>query len=324
MMKTAKKFKTHQIPRQKGERARLKAISGPDAGSSYVIFGSPAVIGRGEDADIFISDLRASRTHAELTWNGRNWIAKDRDSANGILINGARQKSGIMQIGDTVSVGDTVLEFASQEASTMLLMAPGRAMEQIQLERKTFKEQVKKIHALGTLDGLGQHKRTAVLILAGIGFAIFSLITPDTSSITVESPKKKSDKMEQKKLAAFLPAVENEDMKHASERFFREGVREYLMNNYGRAQGLFQTALQVNTGHTQARLYMELCKAAIDEEAAQTLMLARRALKLGKKRESQNYFENVLKLYQRDQSAPQYVEAWEQVQALRKPAGKSP
>lgn len=322
-MKSAKKFKSHQVPRQKGEKARLKVITGPDQGAIYVLFGAKASIGRGEEADVFISDLRASRTHAELQWNGKAWMVSDNNSANGILINGKRVKSGIVQIGDTFSMGDTVLEFVSSEASTMLLMAPARGMEQLQLERKTYKEQINRIRSLGTLDGLGEHKRTAVLILAGLGFGIFMMITPDTDQITSESVKKKSQSTEQKKLAAFLPEIENEDMKKASEKFFREGTREYLMRNFGRAQGLFQTALQVNPGHSQARLYLELCKAAVDDEASQTLMLARRALGLGKTRQAQNYFENVLKLYQRDQTAPQYVEAWEQINAIRKIASKA-
>ncbi|MCM0605319.1 MAG: FHA domain-containing protein [Xanthomonadaceae bacterium] len=323
-MKSAKKFKTHQVARQKGEKARLKVVSGPDQGTIYVLYGVKAIIGRGEEADVFISDLRASRAHAEIQWNGKGWIATDSNSANGILINGNKLKTSPIQIGDTISLGDTVLEFVSQDASTLLLMSPARNMGQLQLERKTYKEQINRIRSMGTLDGLGEHKQTAILILAGLGFGLFMFLSPNTDLITAEAIKKKAPPTDQKKLAAFLPEIENIDMKKASEKFFREGTREYLMQNYGRAQGLFQTALQVNPGHSQARLYLELCKAAVDEEASKTLMLARRALGLGKIRQSENYFENILKLYQRDQSAPQYVEAWEQLQAIRKPAAKKP
>lgn len=323
-MKSAKKFKSHQVPRQKGERARLKVVSGPDQGSVYVVFGAQATIGRGEEADIFIGDLRASRTHARIDQAGKGWTVKDLDSANGILLNGKRAKSSPIQIGDTVSLGDTILEFVSAEMGTLLLMAPARSLDQLQMERKNYREQVQKIQGLGTLEGLGEHKKTWVMILGGAGLGLFLLFSPEPSA-PVATAKKKANSSDQKNLAMFLPQIENDEMKKASERFYREGVREYLLRNYGRAQSMFQTTLQVNPGHSQAKLYLEITRAAINEEAAKTVTLARRALDLGRSREAENFFENILRLYQRDQTAPQYIEASDQLKKLREarmPASK--
>ena len=58
-MSTALKFKSTTVPRQNNEQSRFKVVKGPDYGSVFVITGQTATIGRGEENDVVISDLKA-------------------------------------------------------------------------------------------------------------------------------------------------------------------------------------------------------------------------------------------------------------------------
>ena len=48
-MPNAVRFKQLSLERQKGELARFKVVQGPDYGAIYVITGTKALIGRGEE-----------------------------------------------------------------------------------------------------------------------------------------------------------------------------------------------------------------------------------------------------------------------------------
>src|SRR4051794_5635640 len=130
-MGSALKFRYTDVPRQTGEVARLKVVQGPDYGSIFVIVGSKATIGRGEENDVVISDLKASRVHAEFFTTSAGWNIKDRKSANGILVNGKAVSEAKIKIGDTVSFGETTFEFVTSDAGTSFLTAPARSMDQI-------------------------------------------------------------------------------------------------------------------------------------------------------------------------------------------------
>ena len=106
---TAQKFRHTSVPRQAGERARLKVVQGPDAGAIYVVNGTRATIGRGEDCDVVVSDLKASRSHAELNLAGNQWSLKDLGSANGVVLNGKSMRAGALKANDVFVVGETTL-----------------------------------------------------------------------------------------------------------------------------------------------------------------------------------------------------------------------
>ena len=61
------RFRVQNVARQAGELARFRVAKGPDRGSIFVLRDSRVTIGRGEDSDIMIGDLKASRFHAEGT-----------------------------------------------------------------------------------------------------------------------------------------------------------------------------------------------------------------------------------------------------------------
>lgn len=62
-------------------------------------------IGRGQENDIVLRDLLASRTHARLTPGGNGYSVTDLNSRNGTFINGQRISQGVLREGDLLAIG---------------------------------------------------------------------------------------------------------------------------------------------------------------------------------------------------------------------------
>jgi hypothetical protein len=93
--------------------ARLVAVSGNDTGRHFAL--DPArlmSIGRAVDNEIVLTDIAVSRRHLELSFDGTNWILRDRGSGNGTLVND-KIEDGVypMRHGDRIELGNTVLRF---------------------------------------------------------------------------------------------------------------------------------------------------------------------------------------------------------------------
>ena len=67
---------------------------------------TPAIIGRGADADVVVDDPDVSRHHARLEAENGIVYLSDLDSANGTYLNGRRLRQGIeVRPGDRIDVG---------------------------------------------------------------------------------------------------------------------------------------------------------------------------------------------------------------------------
>jgi hypothetical protein len=71
------------------------------------------VLGRGEDVDIPLTDIGASRRHAELVVLDGRVELHDLGSTNGTLVNGQRVPSATLTDGDQITIGETNLVFRS-------------------------------------------------------------------------------------------------------------------------------------------------------------------------------------------------------------------
>jgi pSer/pThr/pTyr-binding forkhead associated (FHA) protein len=69
-------------------------------------------IGRHRDSDVFLEDLAVSRLHVTINRDGSGrYILRDENSANGVYVNGQRVAERVLQEGDEVQIGQTVLVF---------------------------------------------------------------------------------------------------------------------------------------------------------------------------------------------------------------------
>lgn len=319
-MANALKFKHTNVPRQQGERARLKVVQGPDYGAVYVVTGTKVSIGRGEDCDVVISDLKASRRHAEVSVLGAGWNVKDLGSANGILYNGKASRMAALRSSDTITLGETTLEFIGGEAPTQMLTAPPRTYQQIQADLAQQKK-VKSIGQFGAMGGgpaaaSGAKKPSPLLIVVGLGAAAMFLLPAE------ETPKKKTSTKKESKdtrdLASYLPDMGGGATGKTVDMFMKSGFREYRARNYLRAKQQFETVLQMSPGHPLATLYLDNSTKAIDDEIKTHLDRGRRDMSSGKLKAASWHFEAVMRLLERDQSNPKFIEARDQLDKVTK------
>ncbi len=91
---------------------RLVMIIGPAVGASFPLLDKRLVIGRGEDCDLPVNDTSVSRIHAEIhVIEGGKYEVIDRDSSNGVRVNGVELKRAILDVGDVIELGDVQLRF---------------------------------------------------------------------------------------------------------------------------------------------------------------------------------------------------------------------
>ena len=89
---------------------------GPNAGSRYVLEGTPVTAGRSPDSDIFLDDVTVSRRHASFVPSGSTYEVRDVGSLNGTYLNRERIESAPLSNGDEVQIGKFRLVFLSGSA----------------------------------------------------------------------------------------------------------------------------------------------------------------------------------------------------------------
>lgn len=90
--------------------SRVTVIQGPHSGNVCLLTNG-AIMGRDIRCDIaLVGDTHLSRQHARFLLEGSNWVVEDGNSMNGVYVNGVRVARHVLQPGDQISVGETVLQ----------------------------------------------------------------------------------------------------------------------------------------------------------------------------------------------------------------------
>jgi pSer/pThr/pTyr-binding forkhead associated (FHA) protein len=94
---------------------RLVMLAGPTPGEEYPLVDERLTIGRAEDATISVNHNSVSRLHCEVhaLGEGRFEIV-DKGSSNGVRVNGADLRRGIIEAGDIIELGDVKFKFVGQ------------------------------------------------------------------------------------------------------------------------------------------------------------------------------------------------------------------
>lgn len=94
---------------------RLVMLAGPTPGEEYPLTDERLTIGRAEDATISVNHNSVSRLHCEVhaLGEGRFEII-DKGSSNGVRVNGADLRRGIIEAGDIIELGDVRFKFVGQ------------------------------------------------------------------------------------------------------------------------------------------------------------------------------------------------------------------
>ena len=100
--------------------ARL-IVCGKDGRPARVFEAEQAVItlGRSSDNHLQLDDLNSSRHHCEIHENDGVYEVVDKDSRNGIFVNGHRVERQILQPGDKVEIGTTIIYLDRMGSETL-------------------------------------------------------------------------------------------------------------------------------------------------------------------------------------------------------------
>lgn len=332
-MSNAIRLKTAQPSRQAGERARVRVASGPDSGVVFVITGPSVMIGRGEECDIMLTDLKTSRKHVQILNDGFSWKVKDLGSANGITLNGSVVKSQEIRSQDQIELGDTRLLFLTSDLSTQILNSPlpktldplvaAKDLQNYQARRAEVASlgSVGVFHPRSSVAASSSQSRPLIVVVAlgVIGWVLFS--GSDETSKRVKPGDTRTQTTvaaDSRDLASYLPSQNSTQMKRDADAFFQFGFREYREKNYLRAKQQFETVLQISPGHSLARTYLAATKKEIDEEIDFHLQRGKRAEDIGKTRESKAHYEAIIRLLSYDKLHPAYSQADEALKKLEK------
>jgi hypothetical protein len=97
-------------PQPAGGRGSLVSLAD---GRSRALDRPTTTIGRLPECDVVVDDAGASRQHAEVRRTDDGFVLSDLGSTNGTLVNGAPIREHLLEEGDRITIGETILEFRS-------------------------------------------------------------------------------------------------------------------------------------------------------------------------------------------------------------------
>ncbi len=324
-------FKGVAVPRQVGELVRLRVLTGPDQGLIQIVRSKGVILGRAEDVDVLMHDLKASRRHARLELSADGWVLTDLGSDNGILFQGEFVRKAVLHELDQFTLGETTYEFVPIDAGTRMLQAPFKPEADVKAQQIAYLQQKQRVRQLGDRATVSspvqteeQKKKVRVLLLVALGAMAYmnmDMITgffspPKSVSVPGGSSGAKKLPVGALDFERIEPPEGLEGVKKAAEQHFRLGLRDYREGNYVRAKQQFGLALQVNPGHERARDYWAMCDIEIKNELTRLKAQAAKARSIGRSSEARGYYETMIRMLPGDTENDQLSEAKESLKEL--------
>jgi hypothetical protein len=104
-----------------GATAAIVAVEGGLKGKRFGLGGRPITLGRGDENDVVLTSVLASRVHAELRPDADGYALHDRGSINGTLVNGKSVTVHQLRSGDQIAIGDETFRFESSDPKATVL-----------------------------------------------------------------------------------------------------------------------------------------------------------------------------------------------------------
>lgn len=98
-------------PEHADRGAQLVMIEKGKAGKAFPLSKDRVIIGRLGESDLVLADPGVSRRHAEVRREDGRYVISDLGSTNGTMVNEATIGERVLEEGDRITVGRTVLEF---------------------------------------------------------------------------------------------------------------------------------------------------------------------------------------------------------------------
>lgn len=315
MASAVMRFKNMTVVRQPQELFRLRVLKGPDQGTVFVVNARQVSVGRGEENQIVLTDLKTSRKHFAIEVNDMQQAQlRDLGSTHGVAVNGKKQAQVYLNSTDKIGVGETVFEFISAEVGATRIMTAPPKMAGAELTKFLIKEPA----AIPTAGNASAANASASFLERNKKVLMILTVLMMVATLLPEVEKKQKRKNKyidpqmieaERGLSSLTPPVVDTQTQRVAENYFKEGFRELRAKNYLRAITQFETALQVNADHHLARTYLETTRKAMADEAKDTMKMAKRDEEANRSRDALLKYQAVKRLYGKDQSNPLYKEA---------------
>ena len=321
------KYRTPDVPRQDGELGRLRILKGAEVGAIYVLKSPSVILGRGDEANIIIGDIKASRSHARLDYTVDGWVMSDLGSANGIFFQGEYIRKFNLRSGEHFTLGETVFEFLLGNENTRALTAPLKDAAELERQDMALAKKKVDLHARVKVSSAPNKKGNlrTLLLLGGVGAAYFFMFGQDPGNSaqkkSVAAKKNGAAEEEDRGLASYLPGTVNKEVEKTAEQYYWQGFREYMKGNFLRAKESFELALQVNPSHDRARHYLASVNKENADEIKSLIASAKKAKLIGHVQSAKGFCETALRHLYNDQANPDYADCAEILKEMKAGGG---
>ncbi len=314
MSKAVAILKHLDMPKQPGLYGRLICLTGANKGKAYFIKGKRAILGRSEDVDIQVLDIKTSRNHAEIVKIGDDYVLTDLNSQNGVIVNRLKVKQHKLQNKDKVVIGQTVYSF---ESVTIEPPLP---------EVNVTDDEIESIDEEFDDESENKDKKRSKILFVVVGIALLLLLFSEDEA----TPKKKanltqistaSDDLLIKKVMK-KNYHKNKELKIKLSSIYKNGLREYREGNYYRAIAEFNMALIVNPEDPLADFYLKRTKKALDTDIQDLFIKAKRESDSLKYNSSIVLICKIQRLLITNKEDPRFKQAEEMILKLEEKLGK--
>lgn len=270
-----------------GIHHRLMCMTGENKGESYLLKKNRNIMGRGEEADVFVADKGVSREHAEVVIAGKKCVVTDMGSHNGVIVNDVAITQHELKDGDKIILGKTVYRY------NYFFNEAAEESNETDVKEKSFK-----------------HTKKIVFIVVVSVLLSLLLLTPDVKvEKSAADGRIKSDVIAetekfQKSLEKKKNKVEREEQDNLDATILK-GVREFREGNYARAMSEFSLAKKMGDDGT-ADFYLSRTKQAMENEIQQLQAKALKDLDSLKEKSAKASYCDILSLIE---GVPDYDEA---------------
>ena len=235
---------------------RLLVVGGNDRGRSYTLQFSDNSIGRGLDNDLVVADIAVSRRHTIVRWDRGRFLVRDLGSGNGTLVNGQRIDEQVLQDGDQIEIGHTVVHFLAPGSANAVALAT--AVTEVGVSEQLRDAQP----SATTIDLESLRRRTPQVAPKREGsrlsrrskhLAIFgsvSLLLLFAAMLGVRAIIRR-----QGRVPVEAPAVSPKEL---AARHFEAGLRAYRARRWDVARENFLKVLAVEPNFSRARRYADI------------------------------------------------------------------
>lgn len=243
-----------------GEAPRLLVVAGPRTGSEFTLTEAETSIGRGSDNVLVIPDISVSRRHVVIQREGDQYVVIDQRSGNGTRVNGRAADRHVLQSGDEVAMGDTVVRFV--EPGGVVVKAKGKGASAPPPAARAQPSLGEEKPEITQAKASGLQRRLRVYIALAAALVV----------VLVLGAMRKA----QREREAAAAAAEKDEGRDVARKRFEEGVRLLKEARWAEARDKLKVAAELDPQDPDVQRYLE--RAEAEAPRAQAVLQARLAL----------------------------------------------